>query len=217
MSVGTFSRLAIAVFLSAMAGIVAAPAAFANQDAEAFTQRVIDEGISILRTNGHGEDPRHTKFHNFIVKYADATSAAMFTLGPYRRGASKADINSFVDAYREYEFALYARSLEKYKDKTLHVTGSVDNKPGDVTVATVVQDGGSSSDKALRIAFRLLGSEGSFKFADVQIEGAWISQSQLEQFRAILSRNGGNIADLTREIEQQTDRIISGGDRPDHD
>src|SRR5258706_4094842 len=112
MSVATLSRLAIAVFLSAMAGIAAAPAAFAaNQDAEAFTQRVIDEGISILRTNGHGEDPRHTKFHSFIVKYADASTADMFTLGPYRRCASKADHASFVAAFRVYEFALYVRSV----------------------------------------------------------------------------------------------------------
>ncbi len=207
MTVGTFSRFAMVALLSAAAWIVATPAALANQDAEAFTQRVVDEGLSILRDGGDG---RSGKFHNFIVKYADATSAAMFTLGPYRRGANKADIDAFVDAYREYEFALYAHSLGKYKDKALRVTGSVDNKPGDVTVATVVDDHGSS-DKALRIAFRLLGSAGNYKFADVQIEGAWISQSQLEQFRAILSRNGSNIPDLTREIEKQTDRINSGG------
>jgi len=210
MTSNSFGRFAMAALLTAAAWIAAAPAARANPEAEAFTQRVIDEGISILRENGHGGDPRHTKFHDFIVKYADATSAAMFTLGPYRRGASQADIESFVDAYREYEFSLYARSLDKYKDKALHVTGSVDNKPGDVTVATVVQDDRSTADTALRIAFRLLGSAGNYKFADVQIEGAWISQSQLEQFRSILSRNGGNIPDLTREIKQQTDRIVSG-------
>ena len=114
------------------------------------------------------------------------------------------DLEAFVDAYQEFQFALYARSLDKYKDKSLKVTGSIDNKPGDVTVNTVVTDENGRSDKGLRVAFRMFGSGGTYKFTDVQIEGAWISQSQLEQFRAILNRNGGNIPDLTKEIQNRT-------------
>jgi ABC-type transporter MlaC component len=179
-----------------------APLAAANQDAEAFTQRTIDEGLSILREGSS----KGSRFHDFILQHADATKAAMFTIGPYKNGASKSDLDAFVDAYREYQFALYARSLDKYKDKSLKVTGSVDNKPGDVTVNTIVQDG-HSSDKALRVAFRLAAAGGSYKFTDVQVEGAWISQSQLEQFRAILNRNGGSIPALTSEIQAKTQHL----------
>jgi ABC-type transporter MlaC component len=196
--------MAAVALLTAIAWI-SAPLAVANQDAEAFTQKVIDEGLSILRQGGSSAGSR---FHDFIFKHADASKAALFTLGPYRRGAAQSDIDKFVDAYREFQFALYARSLDKYKEKSLKVTGSIDNKPGDVTVNTVVSDG-RSSDKALRVAFRMFGSGGSYKFTDVQIEGAWISQSQLEQFRSILNRNGGSIPDLTRDIQERTKRIGS--------
>ena len=202
MSIRTFGNLAAVALLTALAWI-SAPLAVANQDAESFTQKVIDEGLAILRGGGSSATSR---FHDFIFKHADASKAALFTLGPYRRGASQSDIDEFVDAYREFQFALYARSLDKYKDKSLQVTGSVDNKPGDVTVNTIVSDG-RSSDKALRVAFRMFGSGGSYKFTDVQIEGAWISQSQLEQFRSILNRNGGSIPDLTREIKDRTSRL----------
>ena len=214
MTVRMFGRLAMAALVSALAWISAAPLALAaNQDAEAFTQRVINEGLSILR-GGSATSPQ---FHNFLSKYADATKAAMFTLGPFRRGANKADLEAFTDAYREYQFALYGRSLDKYKDKSLHVTGSVENQANDITVDTVVQNGGHSggSDNALRISFRLMGSSGDYKFTDVRIEGAWISQSELEQFRSILGRNGGNIPDLTREIEERTQHINSG-EETDH-
>ena len=205
MTVRSFSQFTLVALMSALAWITTAPLASANQEAEAFTQRVIDEGIGILRNGGADA---HSRFHSFILKYADASKAALFTLGPYRRGASSTDLDGFVDAYREYQFALYAHSLDKYKDKTLKVTGSIDNQPGDVTVDTIVQDG-RSSDKALRVAFRMSGSGGTYKFTDVQIEGAWISQSQLEQFRSILTRNGGNIPDLTREIQERTRHIDS--------
>ena len=53
----------------------------------------------------------------------------------------------------------------------------------------------------------MFGNGGTYKFTDVQIEGAWISQSQLEQFRAILSRNGGNIPALTEEIKNRTEHM----------
>jgi phospholipid transport system substrate-binding protein len=205
MTARMFGHLAMVALVSAFVWMTA-PVALADQQAEAFTQRVIDEGITILRDNKNTGN--HSKFHDFIMQYADAKPAALFTLGPYRRGANPADLDAFTLAYREFQFALYARSLAKYSDKTLKVTGSQDNKPGDVTVNTIVQgNDGNRSGNALRVSFRLLGSGGNYKFSDVQVEGAWISQSQLEQFRAILSRNGGNIPDLTQEIEHQTTRI----------
>jgi ABC-type transporter MlaC component len=205
MTARMFGHFAMVALVSVFVGM-SAPAALADQKAEAFTQRVIDEGINILRENKNSG--KHSEFHDYIMQYADAKPAALFTLGPYRREAKADDLEAFTLAYREYQFALYARSLAKYSDKTLKVTGSQDNKPGDVTVNTVVQDtDGGRSDKSLRVGFRLLGSNGNYKFSDVQIEGAWISQSQLEQFRAILGRNGGDIPDLTKEIERQTTRI----------
>ncbi|MBI1210659.1 MAG: hypothetical protein GC190_04300 [Alphaproteobacteria bacterium] len=204
MSLRMFGRLTLVALVSAFAWCSATPVALASQDAEAFTQKVINQGLAILRDGGSSKNSR---FHDFIFKYADASKAAMFTLGPYRRGANKADLDAFVNAYREFQFALYARSLEKYKDKSLKVTGSIDNKPGDVTVNTVVQDPNGSTDKGLRVSFRMSGSDGSYKFTDVQIEGAWISQSQLEQFRSILGRNGGNIGELTQEIENRTEHM----------
>lgn len=203
MTLRMFGHFAMAALVSLFAWTAVVPA-IANQDAEAFTQKVINDGLAILREGGSSS---RSQFHDFIFKYADASKAAMFTLGPYRRSASKADLDAFVDAYREFQFALYARSLEKYKNQSLKVTGSVDNQPGDTTVNTVVADENGKTDKGLRVSFRMSGSGGSYKFTDVQIEGAWISQSQLEQFRAILGRNGGNIPELTQEIQNRTQHM----------
>ena len=200
MSLRAYGHLAMVALVSVFVWATA-PLAVAGQDAEAFTQKVIDGGLKILRDGGSSD---RSQFHDYILKYADASKAALFTLGPYRRGASKSDLDAFTEAYQEFQFALYARSLDKYKNMSLKVTGSLDNKPGDVTVNTVVQDDSGRTDKGLRVSFRMFGDGGTYKFTDVQIEGAWISQSQLEQFRAILSRNGGDIPALTEEIKNRT-------------
>jgi len=216
MTVRTFTRLA-AVLITAFAWFMAAPLASANSDAEAFTKRLIDEGTSILRDNS-GND-RREKFRRFISQYADVTWAAKFTLGSYGRGADKGDLDAFTDAFREYATAAYESNLDKYKGQTLKVTGSVDNKPGDVTVDTIVDDGhGGRGDNALRVSFRLFGTGGSYRFVDVRVEGAWLAQSQREQFNSILGRNGGSIPGLTTELTARTERIRSGGgDHADRD
>src|SRR5437868_5018373 len=107
MSMRLFGHLVMAALVMLFA-VVAPSVALANADAEAFTQRVIDEGLAILRQGGSSKGDR---FHAFILKHADASKAALFTLGPYRRGASKADLDAFTNAYQEFQFALYARSL----------------------------------------------------------------------------------------------------------
>jgi phospholipid transport system substrate-binding protein len=217
MTVRTFTRLA-AVLITAFAWFMAAPLASANSDAEAFTRHLIDEGTSILRDSS-GND-RREKFRHFISQYADVSWAAKFTLGAYGRGADKSALDAFTDAFREYATAAYESNLDKYKGQTLKVTGSVDNKPGDVTVDTVVLDGHGSSngENALRVSFRLFGSGGSYKFVDVRVEGAWLAQSQREQFNSILGRNGGSIPGLTSELASRTERIRSGGvDHADRD
>ena len=212
MTVRTFTRLA-AVLITAFAWFMAAPLATANSDAETFTQHLIDDGVAILRDTSGGEQGRRDRFRRFISQYADVTWAAKFTLGAYGRGAKQSDLDAFTEAFREYATAAYESNLNKYKGQTLKVTGSVDNKPGDITVDTVVQDGHGSGNRenALRVSFRLFGTGGSYKFVDVRVEGAWLAQSQREQFNSILGRNGGSIPDLTHELQERTDHIRNGG------
>ena len=195
---------------SAFFGILAlawAPAAVANNaDAEAFTQHLVDQGVAILRNTS---DPaRRAKFREFITQYADARRTAQFTLGNYRRTASDADVESFIKAFQDYATAVYESRLDQYKGQTLKVVGSTDNKPGDVTVNTQVVD--PNAREPLRVAFRLLGSSGNYRFVDVLVAGIWLSVEQRDQFAAFLSQHGGNVPALTAHLQTQTAEINSG-------
>jgi phospholipid transport system substrate-binding protein len=205
-----FARRAV---LSACIGLVAlasAGPALADRDAETFAQGLIDRGVAILRNTS---DPqRRAKFREFILTYADARKTAMFTLGNYRRGASEADVEAFVKAFTEYATAVYEARLDQYKGQSLKVTGSIDNKPGDVTVNMVVVDPGARGEP-LRVAFRLLGGGGSYRFVDVQVSGIWLSVEQRDQFAGYLSKNSGSVPSLTAHLSTQARTIMasSGG------
>jgi phospholipid transport system substrate-binding protein len=190
-----------------LVSVVTASATVAGPDAEAFTQRLIDRGIQILRNTA---DPgRKVKFRDFITQYADVRKTARFTLGNYARTAAPADVDTFVEAFKDYAVAIYETQLDKYKGESLKVVGSIDNKPGDYIVKTVVQ-GGSGSD-ARRIDFRMSGSNGAYKFYDISVEGAWLGISQQEQFKSFLEQNRGSVPALTADLKARTQRVLVGG------
>lgn len=185
-------------------GAFARPAAASP---EAFTQSLIDQGVSILSNTSGGVANRNARFRSFLEQYADIRAAAMFTLGNYRRSASAAEIDDFSEAFKEYAIAIYEKRLEQYAGQTLKVTRSVQNKPGDFTV--YAEEAGKGPD-ALKVAFRLLGSEGSYRFVDVNVAGVWLSVEQRDQFSSFLSSNGGKVPLLTADLRRQATAIRAG-------
>jgi len=196
----------------AVLGLIAAVLSFTavqagNPDAEAFAQRLADEGVAILRDTA---DPnRRAKFRDFVTQYADARRTALFTLGAYARTTSDSDKEAFIVAFKEYATAVYESRLDQYRGQTLKVTGSIENKPGDITVTTVIVD--PNARQPIRVAFRLLGGNGSYRFVDIQVEGIWLSIDQRDQFGAFLSQNGGSVPALTAHLNRQTQQIMASG------
>lgn len=200
------ARRALLSLVVGAAALVSVAPAYADADAERFAQGLIDRGVGILRNTA---DPqRRAKFREFILNYADARKTALFTLGNYRRGAKDADIEEFIKAFTAYATAVYETRLDQYKGQTLKVTGSIDNKPGDVTVNMVVVD--PAAREPLRVAFRLLGGNGNYRFVDIQVVGIWLSVEQREQFAGFLSKNGGSVPALTTHLNAQTQQLMAG-------
>lgn len=215
------SRLNVPYFISrfmfaavvglGMAVAATQPASAANGAAEAFTQKLVDEGLAILRDQNVGVAARRARFHQFVVRNADARATALFALGSYRRNANEGVLEQYVVAFRDYITAIYEIRLEERKGANLKVVGSLDNKANDVTVNTEATD--AQTKEPMKIGFRLIGSTGNYKVVDVQVAGVWISIEQRDQFNAILSKNNGNVAQLVQHLIAQTARM-RGGETP---
>lgn len=199
-------RRTILLTVVTLFSVVTAAATVAGPDAEAFTQRLIDQGVQILRDTSDAQ--RKPKFREFITQYADVRKTARFTLGNYARTAAPAEVDAFVDAFKDYAIAIYETQLDKYKGESLKVVGSIDNRPGDYIVKTVVSGGAGS--QAMRIDFRMSGGNGAYKFYDISVEGAWLGISQQEQFKSFLEQNRGSVPALTADLQARTKRILAG-------
>lgn len=191
-----FVRFVLALAL----GLTLVSTASANADAEKFAQGLIDEGTAILNEGGNS-----ARFHDFIAPQIDARKTALFTLGQYRRGADEQTLSAFVDAFREYAIAIYELRLKQRKSDKLRVVGSIENKPGDITVNATTE--GRDGRQPSRVAVRVMGSAGDYKIVDVQVEGAWLSVEQRDQFATFLSKNGGDISALNQHLREQAEHI----------
>lgn len=205
----TTSWLALAVTTASfLLAFLAMPAA-ADPGAEAFAQSLTDSGFAILRDARLDERTKVQRFHDFIVQHIDARKAALFTLGQYRRGASDGALDAFVSAFADYSTAVYETHLVDFSAATMHVTGSIENKPGDVTVMAVAE--GAGLHEPLRLGFRVSGSNGAYKLVDVQVSGIWLSVEQRDQFASQLAQTGGDINSLTSSLRDRVVRLRAGG------
>jgi ABC-type transporter MlaC component len=181
--------------------------AHAANAAETFVQSNIDRGYAILNDGTSNAAQRQLQFRALLLSIVDVKRVALFTLGPYARDAGEADIEKFTAAFTDYLTAVYQRGLDSYKGEALQVTGSNERAQDDVIVNVIARDRGATSSPA-RIGFRVRRAKsGGNIVTDLEIEGAWLAITQRAEFTAHLERHGGDIAELSLELEERAARI----------
>jgi ABC-type transporter MlaC component len=191
----------------------AAADARAGNTAEAFVQANIDRSYTILNDEGLGASERELQFRGLLLSIVDVRRVAVFTLGPYARGAAQGSIDQFELAFADLIAAVYLRGLTSYT--ALKVTGSTERAQDDAVVH-VAADRTSGTSSRLSIAFRVRRSQdGRQMITDLQIEGAWLALVQRAEFMAYLQQHGGDIAALALQVQSVAARIRSGQRMPD--
>ena len=197
--------VAAMVLAAALLNAGAVRAAPAANPAEAFVQENIEKGYAILNSTTLSDEQRRSQFRDFMLSLTDARRIGMFTLGPYANSASKEDVEAFISAFNDYAVAVYESRLSKYQGQTLRVTGSVQRAADDVVVNTNVVNPATPNAQPLRAAFRVRKtSDGRPIVTDIQVEGVWLALSQRSDFTGFLQQHGGRLADLTSDLQRQT-------------
>ena len=165
-------------------------------------QQNIDKGYAILNDSSLPADQRHLQFRNFMLGLTDTNRIALFTLGQYAKGASKAELDAFESEFSEFELTTYESLLSKFKGLTLKVTGSTELADDDIVInVDVVRSNSTTSAQPVKAAFRLRkATDGRLSVADIQVEGIWLSLLQRSDFTGFLQQHGGSIAALTGQL-----------------
>src|SRR6266576_2037035 len=112
---------AVAFLAAVVALLLSSPQANAAEAAESFVETRIEAGQAILKDPQLAAERRHRQFRDFLLSITDMKRVALFTVGPYARGASEPDITGFVAAFTEFSVSFYERALDAYAGQTIRV------------------------------------------------------------------------------------------------
>lgn len=207
-----FPRLKV-ILAAIMFALVAPAAASAATSAETFVQQNVQRGLSILNNHSIPDAQRRSEFRDFLTSLTDIRRIALFTLGSARRTASRSDVDSFINAFRDYAVAVYETRLNQYSGQSLRITGSTEIKPGDTIVKTVLVDpsGRTSGQDPIQVDFRVVSDNGKFVVIDASIAGIWLALEERDQFTAFLQQNNDNVPALTVHLQRLAEQLRNGG------
>jgi phospholipid transport system substrate-binding protein len=193
------------------AGLLATPVA-ASPAAEAFVQSNVQRGLQILNNTGTSTQQRQAQFRSFLVTLTDLRRIALYTLGPARRAAPPAELDPFINAFREYAFAVYGAEFSKYSGQTLRVTGSVQRAPGDELVRTVlINPQAPQGQQPIEVDFRVYGTNGHFNVVDIVVAGLDLAITEQDDFSAFLAQHNNDVRALTANLQQRAARVRATG------
>lgn len=180
------------------------PAAHAATPAESFIQQNIDKGYAILADTNLTPQKRAANFRTLLGGIMDGKRIAVFTLGPYSRGASSTQIDGFSDAFLDFVIAVLQHDIAGSPGETLSVTGSIVRAPDDIIVTAKLTGSARANGAPINMGFRVRkDAKGADSLVDLQVEGVSMAMAQRSDFSSWLQQHDGDVAGLTRELENR--------------
>jgi phospholipid transport system substrate-binding protein len=192
--------LLTSLFLLMSTAALAAPPVVNPADAVAFMNQLWDRAVEVLNKKS---DPalRQERFRQLFHADFDCPGIARFVLGRYWRDASEEEQRDFVKLFEEYVVFVYTARLSNFGGQDFKVRGSRSDGDGVMVSTDVFSPGGSSP---LKIDWRLVSDNGTYKINDVIVEGVSMLVTQRSEFASIVQRNGGQVRGLLAMMREKT-------------
>lgn len=153
---------------------------------------------------------RSRAFAAAMQDFADFQRISAFVLGRYSAQVRNDPLllRDWTEAFRAFALANYEFRLDRFRGRTLRVTGSSNRIAGrDVVVTTELV--GDAATRTRRLEWRMLRGNSGWKAVDVGVvlnngDLVWLAQQQQAQFLAELGANGGDIRALIARVRQST-------------
>jgi phospholipid transport system substrate-binding protein len=179
----------------------------ANPATEAFIQQNFDKGYAILNNASLADTQRREQFRALLLDLAASRRIAVFTLGMYGMSASPGAIDSFVQAFTNYSFAVYEKGLNRYQGQALKVTSSSDRAADDSMVQAEIVSPNQANAQSIKVAFRVRRNEaGAPTITDILIEGVSLAATERDEFTAYLRAHDGSIPELVKRLNAMAEK-----------
>jgi phospholipid transport system substrate-binding protein len=148
---------------------------------------------------------RQERFRRMFQADFDTARIARFVLGPYWKTASPTEQQEFDELFENYVVLVYSTRLGDFSGESFKVKGWRSSEDGSI-VSTDISTPGHAAP--LRVDWRLIPADGSFKITDVIVEGISMMVTERSEFASVMRRNGGDISGLLALMREKTAGIV---------
>ena len=182
-------------------------AAFAAQttDAEAFAKKLADEIMADVVKPAKTQEQRQDAFRRIFLSAIDIKTTARFTLGRFAKTADPEQLKSYEDALTDNIARTWAGRFADYGGETIRFESARKSEKGDFYVTSRIDIPNTEND--VEVVWRVTDKKNGLKLADLIVEGVSMLMSYRNEYAAVLQQNGGNVADLTRKLNDRNDAL----------
>jgi len=202
------ARLGKAAAFACAAALAIAPApAAADEAAEAFVQKILDEAEPILARTDRTE--MFDGIEALVDQYVDMRRIGRFVLGKYVRQMTDAQAEAYYPLFEQYATQIYQNTLSDYSGEKLTVTNSVDRSEKDIIVNSKLVNPEPGDEFANAVihwrVYRM--PDGVMTILDAGADNVWLAIEQRSQFESIIANNGGREAGIDALIADLRERV----------
>lgn len=187
------------LLLIATASLAAPPDAVAA-DANVFMSDLWNHTIEVLSKKVPPEE-RLTRFRQLFRTDFDGPGIARFVLGRYWRSASEEQQSEYLKLFEDYVVLVYGTRLSNFGGETFRVRGTRSDENGTIVSTDILSPSG---DPPIKVDWRLVTDNGTFKVNDVVIEGISMMVTQRSEFASVIQRHGGQVGGLLALMREKT-------------
>lgn len=181
----------------AVAALVALAApALASTAAEDYVSGIADQ-VMDLANNGNKGPALKAQFATLLNRYINLKGIADYALGPYVKQLPPGRRGEFYDLVNNYAAALFNYYAADFRGTKLEIISTTQQGKFTVIQSAITGSGGRE-----QVKWRLVPSGGSFRVADVNVKGVWLTISMKDRFSKVLKASKGDFDPLFAELKE---------------
>jgi len=193
-----FTRRSVMAMAAALAALPFLPGeahALTVAEARGLIDRVVADVNSVINS-GRSEAQMISDFESILARYADVPIIAQSVLGPPARSASRAQLNTFTEAFQGYLSRKYGRRFREFIGGEIIVTEGRAVQSFFEVISTVNLRGEAPFELRWLVSDR----SGQDRFFNLIIEGVNLMVTERTEIGAMLDRRNGDIDALTADL-----------------
>lgn len=208
-----FAVRAAGLGAAVLCALLIATGARANEDPADFVRHLGDRATAIFGDGDLSADMQRQAFRGVLRTHFDLDRISRAVLGRHWRRASDQERAAYRRVFEDYLVATNTRRLKGYAGERFRVGDARDTGAKGTFVASEFV---RPKQPPVRLVWRLMPAEGSWRVVDILIEGVSMVVTHRAEFQAAIRQSGGRIEGLLDRLRTVIARLAAAPQQHAH-